>query len=41
MDQINVELTKYSPEVVYEKIADAYNNIAATGTHPNEITYGI
>ena len=41
MDQINVELIKYSPEVVYEKIADIYNNIAATGKHPNEITHGI
>ena len=41
MDQINVELIKYSPEVVYEKVADIYNNIAATGNHPNEITHGI
>ena len=35
MDQINVEQIKYSPEVVYEKIADIYNNNAATGKHPN------
>ena len=41
MDQINVELIKYSLEVVYKKIADIYNNIAATGKHPNEITHGI
>ena len=41
VDQINVELIKYSPEVVYEKIAAIYNNIAATGKHPNEITHGI
>ena len=41
MDQVNVELIKYSPEVVYEKIADMYNNIAATGKYPNEITHGI
>ena len=40
MDQINVELIKYSPEVVYEKIADIYNNIAAIGKHANEITHG-
>ena len=40
MDQINVEIIKYSPEVVYEKIADICNNIAATGKHPNEITHG-
>ena len=39
MDQINVELIKYSPEVVYEKIAAIYKNIAATGKHPNEITH--
>ena len=41
MDQINVELIKYSPEIMYEKIADIYNNIVATGKHPNEITHGI
>ena len=41
MDQINVELIKYSPEVVCEKIAATYNNIAATGKHPNKITHGI
>ena len=41
MDQINVELIKYSLEVVYEKIADIYNNIAATGTQLNEIMYRI
>ena len=41
MDQINVELIKYLPEVVYEKILVIHNNIAATGKHPNEITHGI
>ena len=41
MDQINVELIKYSLEFVYEKIAAIYNNITATGKHPNEITHGI
>ena len=41
MDQINVELIKCSPEVVYEKIANIYHNIAATGKHPKEITHGI
>ena len=40
MDQINIELIKYSPEVMYE-IADIFNNIAATWKHPNEITHGI
>ena len=39
MDQINVELTKYSSEAVYKKNAD--NNIASTRKHPNEITHGI
>ena len=38
MDQINIELIKYSPEVMYE-IADIFNNIAATWKHPNEITH--
>ena len=41
MDQTNVELIKYSPEVLYEKIAVIYNNIAATGKHANEMTHGI
>ena len=41
MDQIVVELIKYSSEIVYEKIADIYNNIAATGKHPDEIMHGI
>ena len=39
MDQINVELTKYSPEVVYENIADIYNNIAARGKYPSDIIH--
>ena len=39
MDQINVELIKYSLEVVYEKTM--YNNIAAKGKHPNEVANGI
>ena len=30
-----------SSEVVYEKIAAIYNDIAVTGNHPNEITHGI
>ena len=38
MDQIDVELIKFSAEVVSEKIAD--NNIAATGKQPNKITRG-
>ena len=29
MHQINVEVIKYSPEVVYEKIADIYDNICS------------
>ena len=41
MDQIKVKLIKYSPEVVYEKIACIYNNIAVTRKHPCEITHGI
>ena len=41
IDQINIELIKYSLEVLHEKIADIYKNIAATRKHPNEITYGI
>ena len=27
MDRINVELMKYSPKVVYKKVADIYNNM--------------
>ena len=39
--QMNVELIKYSPEVVHKKIEDIYNNITTTGKHQNEITHGI
>ena len=41
MDQINVELIKYSTEAAYKKIADMYNNIAVTGKHPNEIMHEV
>ena len=41
MDQINVELIKYSPEVVCKKFTDIYNNFAATAKYPNKITRGI
>ena len=41
MDQINVVPIRYSPEAVYEKIADIHNNNAAKRKHPNEITHGI
>ena len=41
MDQINKELIKYSPGVVYEKVADIYTKIAATGKDPNGIMHGI
>ena len=41
MDQISVELIKYSPEIVYKKNLCIYNNFAVTGKYPNEITHGI
>ena len=41
IDQIKEGLTKYSPEVVYEKFSDIYNIIAATGKHSNEIMHKI
>ena len=41
MDQFNVEIIKYSPVTVYEKLADICNNIAATWKQSNEITHGI
>ena len=39
IDQIKEGLTKYSPEVVYEKFSDIYNIIAATGKYSNEIMH--
>ena len=41
MDQINIELIKYSLAVLHEKIADIYKIIAATRKQPNEITHEI
>ena len=39
-DEINAELIKHSPEIVYENIAQILNNVAETGNKPIEITLG-
>ena len=40
-DGIIVELLKYSPEKIFEIIAEIYNQTACTGEYPKEITQGI
>ena len=39
-DQINAELVKNSPEIVYEHIAQILNEIAETGDKPLELSLG-
>ena len=39
-DQINAELVKNSPEIVFEQIAQILNNIAETGNKPLELSLG-
>ena len=37
-DDINAELIKHSPEIVYEHIAQILNNVVETGNKPIKIT---
>ena len=41
IDNVNVELIKFSPDIVYQQMADIYNEISRTGNHPKELTHGI
>ncbi len=40
-DQINAELLKSSPKLIFDNIADIYNKVAETGLYPEEIKKGI
>jgi len=40
-DNITAEQLKNAPDIMYEKIAEIYNNIAETGKYPDEIKLGI
>jgi len=40
-DEIPIELIKHSPPVIFQTIANIYNNMAETNDIPKEITYGI
>lgn len=40
-DEISSELLKHSPVVVYEKIAEIFNDMAKTGEFPKEIKEGL
>ncbi len=41
IDEISAELIKHSPEIIHQKIADIFNEIARTGEVPEEIIMGI
>ena len=41
VDQLNAEYVKYGPPEIKEGIADLLNNMAQTGTYPEEIKTGI
>ena len=40
-DGITAEQLKHAPNIVSEKIADIFNNLAETGNYPDEIKLGI
>ena len=41
VDNLRSELLKYGPEILHTEIAEILNEIARTGTYPDELTYGI
>ena len=41
IDDIKVELIKYSPGIIHEKISEIFNEIAKTGEAPEEMIEGI
>ena len=40
-DEIQAELLKNSPKIIFQNIADIYNKLATTGIYPEEIKKGI
>ena len=41
IDDINAEMIKYSPKIVYQQIADIFNEMAKTGNIPDEAIEGV
>ena len=41
MDNISAEMIKYRPKIVYQWIADIFNEIAKTGNIPEEVIEGV
>ena len=40
-DALHAEYIKHAPEIIHEKIADIYNNTAATGDIPSSLVHGL
>ena len=41
VDEVIAELFKYAPDLVHKQIVEIYNEMAATGEYPIEITQGL
>ena len=41
IDDISAETTKFSPKIVYQQITDIFNEMAKTGTIPEEVIEGV
>ena len=41
IDDISIEMIKYSPKIVYQQIADIFNETAKTGNVPDEVIEGV
>ena len=40
-DEIPIELIKFAPDEIYDKISSIYNKVASTGEYPKELTQGL
>ena len=40
-DEIHAEFIKHAPPIIHQKIADIYNNTAATGDTPSALIHGL
>ena len=41
MDDVSAEMSKYSPKIVYQLIADIFNEMAKTAYIPNKVIEGV
>ena len=41
IDDISLEMIKYSPKIVYQQIADIFREMAKTGNIPDEVKEGV